>query len=320
MAFILTFKTTFLATLEIFLMGSVGYFLVKKKIIDHNGLVILSKLVIRLFFPLFSFSQLTTHFSFTAYANWWVFPLISLSITLGGFAVGWLMISLFKRIPFKKEFISLVGFQNSGFIPLILVATMFAGEKAQQLYVSIFLFLIGFDLVMWSFGVWFLTKSKVRKFEITNLLYSPFSGIVVSLFLIYFGWHQLIPQALTKPIKMFGDCALPMAVLVVGGNLATIDIFGTNKKEIFLVVLTKLIVFPLLALLCVLFFNIQGLIGFLIVLEASVPSANSLSVIARHYKIDDQLINQGVFFTNVASIVTLPVFLTLYMQLTSFFQ
>ena len=64
----------------------------------------------------------------------------------------------------------------------------------------------------------------------------PFSRIVVSLILIYFGWHHLIPPALTKPIKMFGDCALPMAVLVVGGNLATIDIFGTNKKEIFLAV------------------------------------------------------------------------------------
>lgn len=116
-----------------------------------------------------------------------------------------------------------------------------------------------------------------------------------------------------KPVKMFGDCALPMAVLVVGGNLAMIDIFTANKKEISLAVLGKLVVFPVLALLFVLFFNIPRFIGFLIVLEAAVPSANSLSVIARHHGINDTLINQGVFFTNVFSVITLPVFLTVYM-------
>ena len=319
MEFILTFQTTLLATVQTFLMGGCGYALVKKGVIDKNGLVIFSKLVIRLFFPLFSFHQLTTHFSFEGYADWWVFPLMSLGITLGGFAVGWLTVSLFKGMPSKKDFISLVGFQNSGFIPLMLVATMFATERAQQLYMYIFLFLIGFDLVFWSFGVWFLTKRKAEKFEMTNLLYSPFTAIILSLIVVALGWHRFLPEALMKPVKMFGDCALPMAVLVVGGDLATIDIFAIHKKGIFWAALGKLVIFPALALFFVLFFHIQQFIGFLIVLEAAVPSANSLSVIARHHGIESEFLNQGIFFTNVFSIITLPVFLTLYMQLTSFY-
>ena len=318
MEFFVTFKTTLSATIEIFLMGGCGYFLVKRKVIDNNGLVILSRLVISLFFPLFTFHQLTNHFSFSAYPNWWVFPLISFGITLGGFFVCWLMTSFLKGIPFKKEFIALVGFQNSGFIPLMLVATMFTGELAEKLYIYIFLFLIGFDLVIWSLGVWFLTRSKMKGFDLNSLLYSPFTAIVVSLILIFLGWHKAIPEILTKPIGMFGDCALPMAVFVVGGNLATIDIFSANQREIMLVMLSKLIFFPSLAFLFVLVFHIDKFVGFLIIIEAAVPSANSLSVIARRHQIDDQFLNQGIFFTNIASIITLPIFLTLYMQLTSF--
>ena len=319
MEFITTFKTTLSATVQIFLMGSCGYFLVKRKVINDNGLVILSRLVISLFFPLFTFHQLTNHFSFSVYQNWWIFPLISFGVTLGGFLIGWLTAQCFKNIPFQKEFIALTGFQNSGFIPLMLVATMFTGELAQKLYIYIFLFLVGFDLVMWSFGVWFLTKSKSAKFDLTNLLYSPFTAIVISLLLVLFGWNQAIPEVLKTPIKMFGDCALPMAVFVVGGNLAMIDIFSSNQREIILAMLSKLVFFPLLAFLFVLTFHIDKFIGFLIILQAAVPSANSLSVIARRHQIDDQFLNQGIFFTNIASIITLPVFLTLYMQLVSFY-
>ena len=140
----------------------------------------------------------------------------------------------------------------------------------------------------------------------------------ISLILVFLGWHKAIPEVLTKPVKMFGDCALPMAVMIVGGNLAMINIFSANRKEIILAVLSKLVFFPLLAFLFILAFHIDQCIGFLIILQAAVPSANSLSVIARRHQIDDQFLNQGVFFTNMASIITLPVFLTLYMQLTSF--
>ncbi len=318
MNFLTTFQTTFTAVAQIFVMGTVGYLLVRRKIIDDKGLVMLSKLVISLFFPVFSFYQLITNFHFSVYPNWWIFPLVSLGITLGGFLVGGFMIKLFKGITYKKDFTAVVGFQNSGFIPLMLAATMFSGPMAQELYIYIFLFLIGFDLVLWSFGVWFLTRHKVNKFDLKNLFLSPFTAIVISLILVALGIDRFIPQAVMKPIKMFGDCALPLAVMTVGGNLALIDIFAVNKKEIALAVFSKLVFLPLLALLVILAFGIRGPVGFLIMMQAAVPSANSLSVISRRHQIEDKFLNQGVLFTNLFSIFTLPVFLTLYMQLGLF--
>lgn len=318
MAFYEILSMTVLSTLQIFIIGAVGFFLVRIKVMDENGLRLFSRLVVSLFFPLFSFHQLVSHFSFARYPNWWVFPLISFGITLSGFFLGWLF-RLSPKASFKKEFIALVGFQNSGFLPLLLAATMFAGDRAQQLYIQIFLFLIGFDLTMWSFGVWFLTRHKVGGFHIKSLLTSPFVAIVTALIFVFFGWNYYIPEAVLKPMKMLGDCALPTAMLLVGGNLAVIDMFSSNKREVLKAAFAKLILLPTLALWLVLAIPVNPAIGFLIILQAAVPSASSLSVIARHYHIDDQFLNQGVFFTTVMSVLTIPFFLSLFMRMASFF-
>ncbi len=314
MEFFSTFKITFLATFQIFLMGACGYILAKREILNKGGLQLLSWLVVNFFFPLFSFNQLIHNFSFTKYQNWWIFPFISLAITAGGFFMGWAFSLVKDKMSYRREFVAIVGFQNSGFIPLVLITTMFAGKIAEDLYVYTFLFLIGFDLVIWSFGVWFLVHGKVEKREMGNLIGAPAVAIIASLILIFFGLDKWIPAAVMKPIEMFGNCALPMAIIVVGGNLAMVNIFGANRKKVALVSFVKLIVFPALVLGLLSFINAPPLIGFLVILEAAVPSANTLSVIARNYDIDDQFLNQGVFFTNIASVFTLPVFLTLYLS------
>lgn len=314
----LSLGTTLLAIFQVFLMGAAGYFLVKKNIIDDRGLDLLSKLVISLFLPFFTFNQLIQRFNFEAYPHWWIFPVMSFGITLTGFLVGRLMLFCLRGTSSGKEFVSLVAFQNSGYLPLLLVATMFSPNEAQELFISIILFLIGFDLVFWSFGVWFLTKQKVKKFELVNFLASPLGAILLSLLLISLGAQKFIPQTFLKPVKMFGDCALPLAMMVVGGNLAQIKITDGNRKDVFWVILAKLIILPSLALVFTVGLHIKGFIGFLIVLEAAVPSATSLSVVSRYYKIEDKLINQGIFFTYMASLVTIPVFLIAYARLTGF--
>jgi predicted permease len=44
----------------------------------------------------------------------------------------------------------------------------------------------------------------------------------------------------------------------------------------------------------------------------AAPSATFLSVFVRQYKKEDVLVSQGVFFGHLISLVTIPVFLSLY--------
>lgn len=322
---ILSFKTTFEGTLQIFLLGALGFLLVKKRFIPEEGLNLLSRLVIEVALPLLIFCQLIERFSFSLYPKWWIFPFLSLWITAAGFILGSLILTFYKKAPFKKEFLSLLGFQNSGYLPLILVATILPADLRGVMFNYLFLFLLGFNLVIWSFGVWFLRSDAIGKekpqlrnllrlkdFEFASLFSPPVLATIVSLFLIMLGLNKFIPQLVIKPLRLVGDCTLPLAMLVVGGNLAEIRIFKLDVLSIIFLVLVKLIFLPVITLWAFFNFKVDPLIGLLILLQVSMPSATSLSLIARHYRLKEEFINQGIFITHILSLVTIPLFLGFY--------
>lgn len=327
----LSFKTTFQATLQIFLLGALGFLLLKKRFLSEDGLNLLSRLVIEIALPVLIFCQLIERFSFSLYPKWWIFPVLSLIITASGFLLGSLLLFFYKAMNFKKEFISLVAFQNSGYLPLILIATILPVYLRDVMFNYLFLFLLGFNLVIWSFGVWYLTNSCVDKnakgsslnigclkdFEFVSLFSPPVVAILASLLLIAFGFNQFIPQLVLKPLKMIGECTLPLAMLVVGGNLAAIKIFKPDKIAVTLLVIAKLLILPALALLFLKYFRVDSLLGMLILLQAAMPSATSLSLISRRYKLKEEFINQAVFITHIVSLITIPLLLGFYGRLIS---
>jgi predicted permease len=54
------------------------------------------------------------------------------------------------------------------------------------------------------------------------------------------------------------------------------------------------------------------LISLLILIQLAMPSATTLSVLVSHYKKEDLLISQGIFFSHITSIITIPLFLIIY--------
>ena len=71
-------------------------------------------------------------------------------------------------------------------------------------------------------------------------------------------------------------------------------------------------VLPVLGFCLVIRMGLPELIGLLIVMQLAVPSATNLTVIIRHYKKEDLLVSQGILFSHIAGIISLPFFLSLY--------
>ena len=310
-----SFKITANAVAQIIILGAIGYFFVKKEILGEGGLDVLSRLIVEAILPIFIFCQLIEGFRFDLYPNWWIFPLLSLAVTVAGFLLGYLF-SLFIRGPHHKvQFMSLVSFQNSGYIPIALAAALLPKEKADVFLIYLFLFLIGFNLVIWSFGVYMLSFHERKKFEMGAMFSPPAVAALLSLAIIFFGLNRFLPETLMKPLKMVGDCTLPLAMFVVGGSLALIRLRHIDKKAVSLIILAKLLILPAAGLWLVVALKLPELIGLLIVMELAVPSATTLSVILRHYKKEDLLISQGIFYSHIAGLITLPLFLSLYLAL-----
>mgnify|MGYP001587105508 CR=1 FL=1 len=306
------FKITGIAVFQIFLLAAVGFFLTKKRFLSSQGLDDLSRLVMDVTLPVLIFCQLIKDFSFSLYPNWWIFPLVSIAITLLGLLVGFLFLGFIKGGQEKLQFLSLVAFQNSGYLPLALVATLLSPEKMGEMFIYLFLFLMGFNLIMFSLGVHILNFHKERKLKIQSLFSAPVVATIFSLILIYLGWNRFFPEAIIKPLRIFGEITLPLAMLVVGGNLAQISLAHINKKEVSLLILAKMIILPFLGIILVNIFKIPELIGLLIIIQLAMPSAVTLSVILRGYKKEDILASQGIFVTHLASVITIPVFLIIY--------
>lgn len=310
--FLDSFKVMSFAVIRVFLLGAIGYFLVKKNIINSDGISTLTRLVIEVTLPIFIFSQLVRNFNFSLYSDWWVFPLMSVSVTVIGFIVGALFTKFIHHIQYKRQFLSLVTFQNAGYLPLALTVALLPKDKTASMFIYIFLFLLGFNLTMWSIGVSMLVFSKTRGFKWESLFSSPVIATIFSLLFIFFGLNKFLPEMILKPLEMTGDCTLPLAILIVGGNLAEIQLINIHKKEILLILLAKLVILPLLGLLLVMRFKLPQLLGLLILIQLAMPPATSLSIIIKHYKKEDLLISQGIFFGHLASLITVPLFLSLY--------
>ena len=75
--------------LQIFFLGLVGFVLTRRKLLAPQGLTGLTTFLIGVSFPALIFWQVVTRFSFSLYPQWWIFPLISLAITLLGLATGY---------------------------------------------------------------------------------------------------------------------------------------------------------------------------------------------------------------------------------------
>lgn len=307
-----TFGIISLAVAQIFLLGAIGYFLMKRNVLGETGLDILSRLVVEITLPLLIFCQLTRDFKFDLYPHWWVFPLLSILIIAMGIVIGSVFLGFIKGIHRKMQFLSLVGFQNSGYLPLALIAALLPKYQSGTMFIYLFLFLLGFNFLVWSFGVFLLSLHEKKKFEWGSMFNPPVVATLLSLFLVSLNLNRFLPDTIIRPLRMVGDCTLPLAMFVVGGSLALIRLKHIDVKSILLVALVKLIILPALGLLFIMRFKPPELLGLLIIMQLAVPPATSLSVIVRHYKKEDLIISQGIFFGHLLSLVTLPLFLTLY--------
>ncbi|RKY39137.1 MAG: hypothetical protein DRP75_02980 [Candidatus Omnitrophota bacterium] len=307
-----TFRFSILAIVQIFVVGFCGFVAAKREILSQEGLKVLSRLIVEISLPALIFSRLLLQFKFNLFPHWWFFPLFSFFLTFLGLGIGYLFLKLSPPFAQKREFLSLIGFQNAGYLPLALATTLFPPHKADQMFIYIFLFLLGFNALLWSFGVHLLSPFK-KKMRMVNLFTPPLLATLSALLLIFLNLRRFFPSLLLKPLQIVGECTVPLGLMVIGGSLAFVSPQARIKKGILMnLILAKLIALPLLVFLLIICLKPEPLIGFLMLIESGVPSATSLSIIAKHYSADCDFVNQSIFFTHLLSLFTLPLFLTLF--------
>ncbi len=312
MEFLLNFGRVFSGMIEIFFIVCIGVLFSKLKLVDKQGLRALSALTINLFLPCFIFNHLIHYFSFTSPRDWWIYPLLGVGVSALGFIVGSAICAVDRSLKDKEEFICLIAFQNCGYLPLILVASIYPHEISREMFTRIFLFIQGFNIVFWGFGIQFLRPGE-RRFQFKKIFSPPFLSLIISMLFIAFNLKPFVPDSVMRVTELLGNCTLPIALVSLGIILA--EVMWTQviiRKSFFLkVILSKLIVMPVIMLGIIIFFKLPAFIALLLLIEAVMPSAINLGVVSFYQRAKYGLIGRALLLTHLFGIISIPFFLAL---------
>jgi predicted permease len=220
----------------------------------------------------------------------------------------------------RRLFLSLCSMQNSGYLPIPLVAAVLPEQLIPEGLLLTFVYIMVMGALFWSLGVWLITEGTAKKWRenIRNIANPPFIAVLFSLLF-------LVPQIkagftalpfLQESLALAGNTTIPLVMVVLGGSFGSgISFHNRGGRIMGISALVKMMIIPVLVLLFVKVFEMNRIFGFVLVLQAAMPAAMNHIVVAREYGGNIPLTARTLFFHYVLSIVTVPIFLYLFGRL-----
>ncbi len=204
----------------------------------------------------------------------------------------------------KRIMTTCLIFSNTSFIGMPLMQELFG--DAGLLLAAVFNLV--FNIFFYTFGVTIISGRKFRPVYLITDIVSPASILAVILFIIPWRFNSYI----TSTLNFVGDIAFPLALIVLGSNIADMNLkrILTDSKT-YMTVTLKLLALPAIAFLIVMgisgFVDMRPVTKAAIVLMTALPSTSLCMVYADKYNMSPSL---------CARIVT---YSTLLMPLAAFF-
>lgn len=310
-------KGTVTAVLQIFIIGLIGFWVLFKKVLGECCLRTLTDFVIYVTLPCLIISNITQHFNPAEQSNWWLFPLLGVATLLFGLLVAFVWTKVDRGMHDKGEFMCLSAFQNAGFLPIPIIAGLFQGERAEMMLTYLFLFNLFFGVVVYSLSPLLLKGAAGGRLKVRDVISNPFLATTGSVILVLTGLAKFIPTFVIKPVGMLGNATVPLVMVVIGGviyiNWKTK--VPTRAVSVFKATLLKLLVFPAIVTAVILALHPSWPVAFLLVMEAAMPAASSLTLLAKKYDANFHLIGRTTLWSYVVSIATIPFFLSVFQML-----
>lgn len=309
----LTFSAIVLGITKLFILMLIGFLLRYKNLIDDKFTDMLSLLLIRVIFPALIITKTISHFDFREFPFWWTLPLAAVVFSLGGMFVGEIIRRVFSLPESKREFISSCGFQNCGYLPMTLILFSFTGIVAERLLIFLFLFILGFNLLMWSLVPLFLSGNLRSDFKFKVFLNPPVVATLFSLVWVALMGKGSLPGVIEHPLSQLGQASFPLAMIALGSYLCRYKAYlPKNRSSVIAAGVTKLLVFPVIVLGVLVPLRIAMDYKMFLFLQAIMPTAVSLVVIGSYTKADNEFFSSIIFYTHLAAIITIPFWMAVF--------
>jgi len=293
----------------------IGYILRNRKIIDDKFTDTLSLLLVKIIFPALIFTKIISHFNFSAYAYWWILPILAIVLSLLGMAIGYFVYSFINGNAVRKEFMCSCGFQNCGYLPMNLILFAFSGALADRFLVYTFLFIIGFNLIIWSLVPIFLEGNMKKGFKLSLFLNPPIIATLLSILWVLFAGKNHFPIILFEPLRLLGQAAFPIAMITLGAYLAryrAYDLEYDMRRNVIAACISKLLILPAVILILLKWLPIAVDYKFFLFLQGIMPVAVSLVVIGSYSGADNKFLSSTIFYSHLIAIFSIPLWFAFF--------
>lgn len=197
------------------------------------------------------------------------------------------------------------GFMNSGNYGLPVV--LFSVGQAALPY-SVFIMVVQ-SLQNNFFGVYYASRSKSgMKQAFINVMKMPTTYAAILAILC-----QLlsipIPESFHSTLSMVGNAAIPVMMIMLGMQLASITGLKLNWQVVISGVTLKMIVAPLIGFLYVTLVDVDPVIAAVIIIISAMPTAATTTMYAIEFDTEPELVSTITFISTLISIVTLTILL-----------
>ena len=312
-AFAATFSDTVPAIAVVFLIVLISVVMARRGLINQTQIDGLSAATVNLFLPCLIFAKVVEHFDPSSQPGWWALPLAGIVIALVGTGLG--AVAFFGQLPDKRDMLPLAGMQNAGYLVLPVGLALYP-DRFDTFAVYVFLFVLGFNPVLWSFGKILVSQSGGQKPKLRDLLTPPLVANLVGIGAALSGAGRILPASVLDAIELVGTAAVPVATVVLGAVLGGISVrFRSHVGDAARAMAVKFFALPLIVVLVLHAVRLHAanpLLAEFFVIEAASAPAVGLVLQVRTYGGNEQRVGTVMFMSYVACTLALPAWVAIW--------
>jgi len=308
------FTTVLNAVIPVFAIMGAGLGVRRLNLLSEEADQSLLRVVVNFLMPCLILDTVMNNPAAREWRNLTLAPLIGFATILASLGLVWLVSAgmKFPSQPTRRTFTISAGLQNYGYIPLPLALLLFDQQTAGIL----FLHNLGVEICVWTAVLLVMTGGRTTG-AWSQILNPPLIAVLLSVALNLSGAAAHLPTVLTTALHLLGQCAFPLALLLIGAMLG--DNLGELRSgegwwRVAPAILLRLAILPVGILLLARYLPTSLELRRVLLMQAAMPSALVPVILARQYGGDSGTALRIVIGTSLISLATTPLWIRFGMK------
>lgn len=303
---------------SVILMIGLGFGLAKARWFEGDAASLISRLVVNVALPAYMVSNLMGGYDRAKLLSMLPGLPVPFAVMIASYLVAMGLAVIFRVHKDRRgTFQSMFALSNSVFIGLPVNLLLF-GEASLPFAL---LYYIANTTMFWTVGVYGIAADgalrnggqKPSLFSwsgLRRILSPPLLGFLVAVILILLG--ITLPKSIMDSCRYLGNMTTPLSMLFIGIVIARVEWKTLKFERDYVVVLAgRFLATPALMALALRWLDLPLLMKQVFFMQATMPAMTQTPILAAAYKADTEYAAIGTSLTTVASMISIPVYMTL---------